>query len=137
MKLLVVTFAMLSVFTSINSWESNNYGYNKRDKHRNVGFFGYGGNKSFPGQHGSTYLVGKPDCPYLENPVCATNGKTYSNKCKMKKAGGYFAYKGWCKYSNEPYGPQNADADPFARTPMNGYLPPGYPYEGCRCNKRK
>lgn len=36
-------------------------------------------------------------CPAVYEPVCATNGKTYSNECKARVAGVRLVHKGVCK----------------------------------------
>lgn len=36
------------------------------------------------------------DCPIARQPVCSTDGRTYSNRCELECRGGEFAYDGEC-----------------------------------------
>lgn len=81
------------------------------------------------------------ECPNQDLPVCATNGKTYQNRCKLDKDGAVYAYEGWCKDTNTttvvavPWAaPKAVCGKPvFLKCPDNGY----YPFNNgntCPCN---
>ena len=145
MKLFASALLMLSIFNTITSWETfyrgggytNGMGKGKmghKHKGHHNGFFQIGGYKHFPGRYHSY----EPKCPIMAEPCCSRDGVSYQNKCQLKKAGGIYGYDGYCSQkSSYPKGPQRKDAPQFAKTPMNGYLAPGYPWSGCPCNMVK
>ncbi len=80
-------------------------------------------------------------CPNQDLPVCATNGQSYQNRCKLDRAGATFAYEGWCRDTNTttvvtvPWtAPKSVCGKPvFQKCPDNGY----YPFNNglvCPCN---